>query len=96
MGRSDTENAELHNAELAAPVQTPGNSTPESDEDLVNVLVATRDALEAGQTMRSLARNRRTPHGVREVLDRVGTQLASAGLAQLQLVAKRAKRAGAR
>lgn len=88
MGRSDTDNAEAHNAELvhSSGVQTPGKSTPDADDDLCSVLVATRDALEAGQTMRSLARDRRTPHGSREVLDRVGTQLASAALAKLQLV----------
>lgn len=101
MGRSDTENAEAHNAEahnaeLAAPsvLQTSGTSTPDTDDDLVSVLVDTIDALQAGQTMRSLARDhRRQIHpSARAVLDRIGTQLVSA--ANTKLVAKRAKRAG--
>jgi len=96
MGRSDTDNAELHNAELAV-VQAPGNPTPVAEEDLCSVLVETLDALQAGQTMRSLARDRRTPHGTRELLNRVGTQLVSA--ARLRIIqggAAAAAKAGAR
>lgn len=83
-------------ADESTAVQTPGNSgnpTPDSDEDLCSVLVKTIDALQAGQTMRSLAADhrRQMPPVVREIFHRVGTQLASAATAKL--TAKRAKRA---
>lgn len=45
---------------------------------LVEIDVA--DAISCGQTMRTLARDSRTPAGVRALIDRVGTQLANAGL----------------
>lgn len=38
------------------------------------------DAIACGQTLRTLARDKRTPAGVRALIDRVGTRLADAGL----------------
>lgn len=51
--------------------------------ETVNVAVGTIDALSAGQTLRALARDKKTPPGVRELLGRVGSQLASAARAVL-------------
>lgn len=46
----------------------------------VTVNLTTIDALSIGQTLRTLARDRRTPDGQRVHLDRVGSQLFSAAM----------------
>lgn len=50
----------------------------------VPVTLAIADALSVGQTLRTLSRTAATPHGTREVFERVGTVMASAALEQLK------------
>lgn len=45
----------------------------------VTLHLTTIDALTVGQKLRTLARDRHTPLGVRDFFDRVGTQMFSAG-----------------
>lgn len=44
----------------------------------VTVILTTIDALAVGHNLRALARDKRTPPGVREFFTRVGDQLVSA------------------
>lgn len=53
------------------------------EQRITTVVLDTTDALAVAQTMRTLARDRRTPHGVRELLSRVGDQIRSAAMLQL-------------
>lgn len=65
-------------------VQAPAR---ERDVDLTcTPVVNAIEALQVGQTLRTLARDKRTPAGLRPLMDRVGGELAAA--ARLALTAK--------
>lgn len=55
---------------------------------LVAVTLDATDALLVGQTLRSLARDRKTPLGLREQLTRVGSEMAAAANAALVAAGK--------
>lgn len=58
----------------AGVVPSGGGSAP-----VATVVMDATDALIVGQTLRSLARDRKTPLGIRELLTRVGSQMTSEG-----------------
>ena len=86
---------------MQAAIKTNENSGPRGSEGVrasgsggsekpgaptCTVTLEISDALGIGQTLRSLARDRRpgrVPEGLREALDRVGTALARAGMEAL-------------
>jgi hypothetical protein len=67
-------------------VQASASGRSAKHEPTCTVTLEIADALGIGQTLRSLARDRRpgrVPEGLREALDRVGTALARAGMEAL-------------
>lgn len=46
--------------------------------ELATAMLDPIDALSVGQSLRVLARHQKTPHGTREIYERVGNQLVSA------------------
>jgi len=64
-----------------APVSAPAifQDTGESCDVSLPVV----DALAVGLSLQALARNLKTPHGTREIYDRVGKKMASAARAQM-------------
>lgn len=68
------------------------HDTNQDTGDVCDVSLSTIDALGVGQTLRSLARDRRTPHGQREILSRVGSQMVSAATAKLATSGKAGRR----
>lgn len=72
--------SEPASANLAPAVQTSATAAK-----TVSVVLDATDALLTGQTLRALARDKKTPPGVRELLARVGSQIASAARAELVL-----------
>jgi hypothetical protein len=50
---------------------------------VVSVHIEGVDALSVGLSLRALARNQKTPHGKREIYERVGAQMVSAARAAM-------------
>ncbi len=75
-----------------APVSAPTVFTDTGEAcDVTHSVV---DALSVGLSLQALARSPKTPHGTREVYERVGKAMASA--ARAQLAQNRASKVGAR
>lgn len=85
MDDGDGGQIELRNCTCGTTLCRPVPPVPDASAPIAEVMLDATDALAVGQTIRSLARDRRTPLGVREMLARVGTQLtASARVALAQ------------
>jgi len=62
--------------------------------DVTNVALVTVDALSVGLSLQALARHPKTPHGTREIYERVGKAMATAARLEMhQRVAIRKERA---
>lgn len=65
---------------MSAPLPKVQTSALVQSGSHVDVKIDALDALQVGQTLRALARDKRTPLGARESLGRVGSQLVAAAL----------------
>lgn len=52
--------------------------------DITTVALVTVDALSVGLSLQALARNMKTPHGTREIYERVGKAMATAARLEMQ------------
>lgn len=79
---------ELRNCACGTTLCKPVPIVPDVEAVIAAVPMDATDALAAGQTIRALARDRKTPHGVRELFARVGQQMTAAAREALATAGK--------